>query len=50
MGRSGKISDMPNAPVFSAYRATNQSVTTSTWEKVQRMSLTHFQGALVRVA
>lgn len=35
MARSRKISDMPNTPAFSAYRVANQSVTTSTWEKVQ---------------
>lgn len=36
MGKSQKLGNMPNAPAFSAYRSSsNQSVTTSTWTKVQ---------------
>ena len=35
MGKSAKQSQMVNAPAFSAYRLTDQSVTGSTWTKVQ---------------
>lgn len=36
MGKSAKLSQAPNAPAFSAYRASsNQSLTTATWTKIQ---------------
>lgn len=36
MGKSVKISNVPNAPAFSATRtSSNQSVTSATWTKVQ---------------
>ena len=35
MGKSIKVSQLPNAPAFSAYRSTDQSISNTTWTKVQ---------------
>lgn len=36
MGKSAKVSQLPNAPAFSAYRSSsNQSLTSALWAKVQ---------------
>lgn len=36
MGKSSKLGQVPNAPVFSAYRtSSNQSLTSAAWTKIQ---------------
>lgn len=35
MARSQKLSNIPNAPAFSAYRATDQSISSGAWTKLQ---------------
>lgn len=35
MGKSAKLGQVPNAPAFSAYASANQSISNTTWTKVQ---------------